>query len=315
MTTNGPLSRTARPLAAAGLGLALGLALATPALALEPPASARTDEVRRLERWPEPVDREQLRLDVRRLRKAETEGMEQGAREGLRAEGAAAAPALLDALGREDGEDARERIVSVLEVVTGAPHTRLLAARFDDSSHRVRAFALRRAAAFPDPGVRAAAEKARERAAVALEDEKLKSGERAERREELYLASLCATAAGSLVGLDELERRAREQWDRSGRELRTALEQVRGPEATARLLPDLESPDRATVVAALRLLAGCGERETAPPRIAPLLDHTDNEIRVAAINALRGVVDGQPPVERLPVFEAIERANAWKKRL
>ena len=30
---------------------------------------------------------------------------------------------------------------------------------------------------------------------------------------------------------------------------------------------------------------------------------------------MRGIVDGEPPVDNLPVFEMIELAEAWKKRL
>ncbi len=36
---------------------------------------------------------------------------------------------------------------------------------------------------------------------------------------------------------------------------------------------------------------------------------------VGAINALRGIIDGDPPLDKLPVFEAIERADKWKSRL
>ena len=45
------------------------------------------------------------------------------------------------------------------------------------------------------------------------------------------------------------------------------------------------------------------------------LDDDDNSIRVATINALRGMVDGDLPVEQLSVFEAIEMAKQWKSKL
>jgi hypothetical protein len=38
-------------------------------------------------------------------------------------------------------------------------------------------------------------------------------------------------------------------------------------------------------------------------------------VRVAAINALRGIVDGQEPLEELSVFGAIELAKTWKVRV
>jgi len=64
----------------------------------------------------------------------------------------------------------------------------------------------------------------------------------------------------------------------------------------------------------LRMLAGCGDASALPP-IRKYLDDDDNQIRVAAINACRGIVDGDPPLEQLPVFEAIETAKKWKDRL
>jgi hypothetical protein len=51
------------------------------------------------------------------------------------------------------------------------------------------------------------------------------------------------------------------------------------------------------------------------PLVLPFLDTNDNTLRIAAINALRGIVDGEPPIERLAVFDAIEMAKTWKERL
>lgn len=266
---------------------------------------AKPEEIKRLEAWPEPRDSKQLKIDVARLRKANTEEMGSQAHIALVAEGAAAAPALIDALGKEKGKDARERITDVLETVTGAEHTRLLAAHFADKSELVRVWCLRRVAAFPDVGVQASALAALQRV------EKLKTPP----EEELYAAALCCTSAGDRSGLSHLAVRADEDWKDSGTEIRTALESVRGKEATAVFLPLLTAEKRSDKVTGLRLLAGAGEAETAVPLIAPFLDDTDNTLRVAAINALRGIVDGEPPIDKLPVFEAIELANQWKKRI
>jgi hypothetical protein len=62
------------------------------------------------------------------------------------------------------------------------------------------------------------------------------------------------------------------------------------------------------------MLAGCGIKPDALPLVRPNLDSTDNSIRVAAINAMRGIVDGEPPIANLPVFEAIELAKKWKDK-
>ena len=90
-------------------------------------------EVVRLEEWPEleKSRRSVVDKDVQRLRKARTPEMAIEAHDALAALGAAAGPKLLNALGKEKDEQARKRITDVLELVTGAPHTRLLAQYFD----------------------------------------------------------------------------------------------------------------------------------------------------------------------------------------
>jgi len=262
------------------------------------------DEPRRLTAWPEPRDAGALALEVRRLRDARTEEMAREAAAALIGMRDAAAPALLAALGKERSAEGRARITAVLDGVTGAPHTRLLAALFADRALAVRVYSLRRAAAFPDAGVRAAAE-----AALGAAREKGEKGD----PEELLAAALCATTAGSLAGLDVIEARAREDWKAHGVAIRAALESVRGPAAAERAARGLDG-ERGLALAALHLLAGCGTSESAG-RVARFLDESDHALRLAAINALRGIVDGAPPHEKLPVFDAIEEADRWRARL
>lgn len=268
------------------------------------------EQPKHLTAWPE-ADRDlerQIKADLGRLRKAETEGMEQGGREGLIAAGDAAGPELLKALGKERDDDARARVAAVLAEVTGWQHTRLFAEEFDNKSEHVRLFALERAAAFPDAGIRKAAEKAFAAA------EKRKDTKK-EVKLELYFAALALTSSGSLDGLGVLHARALGDWGDAGHQIRAAVEGLRGPAATERVAGELADGDRKAKVAALRMLAGCGDKETATPLVAPFLDSTDNQIRVAAINALRGIVDGDPPLDRMSVFEAVELAGKWKARL
>jgi len=262
-------------------------------------------EVKRLEAWPGVADEDQVELDVERLRKARTEEMGVQAREALLDAGAGVAPYLLPVLGREEDEDTRRRIVAVLDGVTGPAHTRLLAREFGAGAAPLRRWCLLRVARFPDPGVRAAAQEALARATKARKPDP----------EDVYAASLCALSAGSLAGFDAVAARAEKHWGACAPEVRTALESVRGVEATLRVAPMLAEESRLRRVCGLNLLAGCGERETAVRLVAPFLDDSDNSLRVAAINALRGIVDGDPPIEKLAVFDAIERAAKWKQRL
>jgi hypothetical protein len=132
--------------------------------------------------------------------------------------------------------------------------------------------------------------------------------------DEQLAAALCATSAGSLAGIDFLFTRAQARWAAIETEARRVLEIVRGQAAADIVAPHLESAERKERIAALHLLAGCGTADLGA-RVGRFLDDSDNSVRIAAINALRGIVDGDPPIDKLSVFDAIERANKWKARL
>lgn len=274
----------------------------------EKPAPAKAEAKAPVERWtawPKPADKDAVVTDIERVIKAHVPEMAEQGRDALVAAGGGAVPLVLDRYGRERNDDARERLHEVLMKTTTAEQTRLLAKEFESKLAPVRAFTLHRVAAFPDPGVLEPAEKAWARLA--------KAGDKAD-PEERYSAALCAASAGSIVGLDALYDACQsKRWDREKREIRIASEGARGKPATDALLAKLDKADRKGKVAVLRLLAGCGEKAQAA-KLRGFLDDEDNAIRVAAINALRGMVDGEPPIEDLAAFEAIEMAKAWKGR-
>ena len=274
-------------------------------------ASETAKDVVRASEWPAiPADKAAtVKTDIERLRKAGTPEMAEQAEAALVAAGAMVAPGLITAMGKERNVEARLRIEAVLDRVTGAEHTRLLAPHFADKSRDVRTWALTRCAAFPDREVAKGAQDALGKARAALaKDEKLEGGEA-----ELYAAALCATAAGSHEGLDVLARTAVADWGKKGVEIRAALARVRDADSTKFALELLAKDERKQKVAALNLLAGCGTQD-AISAVKSQLDSTDNSIRIAAINAMRGIVDGELPIANLPVFEAIELAKKWKER-
>jgi hypothetical protein len=266
--------------------------------------------VERLADWPalEKTLREQVTTDITRLRKARTPEMADQARDALKLVGAAIAPELLPILGKETDEDALSRVRSVLLAITGAAHTRCLARHFEDKSAAVRVFALERAAAFPDPGIREAAERAYAKAKEARAKGKADASE-------VYAAALALTSSGSSAGLELLFERSLKDWGTQGAPIRIALEAVRGPEASGLALERLARGDRNAQISALNLLGGCGVPELCNLPIKPFLDSEDNGLRIAAINALRGIVDHEPPLDKLSVFDAIELAKKWKARL
>ena len=205
--------------------LLLLAALPARGAAQEPPEPPEPPE--RLEAWPE-LSRDETKAvetDLARVRKAHTPEMAELGAAALLGVGAGAAPAVLAALGKEKDEEALERLEEVLVGLTGAPHTRLLAAEFEHRSGAVRAFCLRRAAAFPDPGIREPAGAAYER----MEGYREKKHRKYDAGEH-YLTALALTSSGSLAGLDVLVERAEDEWGLLGGELLTALGAVRGRE-------------------------------------------------------------------------------------
>jgi hypothetical protein len=285
-----------------------------PAAAPVAPQAAPPEPLPKLSAWPAvPADRqEQLAMDYTRLRKAHTAEMGAQAHRSLLSIGDCAVPGLLPALEKETNEAGRERVRETLNELIRAEHTRLLAKEFTSKLPAVREYCLLRAAAFPDPALLADAEKA---LAFAKPDPNRKIKPPPLAPDELYAAALCCASAGSIAGLDVLQERAIKQWIPRRNELMTALHGVRGKPATEALAPWIKHEDRAQRLAAINLLSACGEKATAVPLIRPFLDETDGGLKIAAINALRGIVDNAPPIDNLSIFEAVEKAKEWQKRL
>jgi hypothetical protein len=287
---------------------------AAPAAAPLPPLVTTRESGPKLAAWPtfSGKEAETLAADVQRLRKAHTAEMERQAHDALIAAGAAAIPLLLPALDKEANEAARERVRLILIELIEPEHTRLLAKEFTSKLPAVRQFALLRAAAFPDEALRADAEAA---LAFTKPDPKKKTKPPPFAPDETYAAALCCASTGSIAGLAELHERACKQWMARRAELTTALVPARGKAATDFLAPFLKHEDRAKRVAAIEMLGACGTKDGAAPLLRPFLDEVDGGLKIAAINALRGIVDNAAPIDNLSIFEAVEEAKKWQKRL
>jgi len=304
-----PAPAHAAPLAAP---LAASLVRSAPLRAEDP---APTDEVKRATEWPEVANLAALKRSISKVRKARTEEMASSGAAELEAIGAAAAPLLLDRMGAEKDAGARERMAAVLDAVTAAEHTRLLAEVLGSPQNATRQYAARRIAQLGDPGLRGAADENLEAWEERAADSRMR---KAVDPLDLQRAAILCVATGSTRGLDGcVTLAAGSPWAAFGPALAAACAPGRaaGPEVGAALaarLSEAEGPaDRVTL---LRLLTFAGSKAQVGP-IGPLLDAEQNHVKVAAINALRMIVDGDPPLRRLSSFDAIERANRWKARL
>ncbi len=292
--------------------IAVGLLalLSSPALPLaqDPPAEAADAPLERLKAWPTLRQRARVEKDIARLRAAQTTNMAKEARAALVADGAMVMPLLLKAFEGERDEEGQERVRDVLDALVEPTHTRLLQPWTQSEKLHVRIWAQRRVAVGLDPGL------AREAAKLWKAIQRRLESRRPPDPEEVYSTSLLLVSTGDLTALPQLFERARDDWKRSRGELRTVLAGVRGGEAEAWLLERLAEGDRRTKSASLRLLAVAGTQVTLR-HLGVHLDSSDNTLRVDAINACRGIVDGDPPLEKLAVFEAIGLAVEWQERI
>jgi len=269
------------------------------ALALALCAVQETRPVERLAEWPPLPGKETRPVQeaIFSLKRARTPERLAEISEALEAYGAAVVPKLLLAL-RSADEEAHARIVSLLDRLTGPEHADLLAKEFREKDAARRLYAVRRCATFGDP-------KISEAFARLLRDPD---------PEVAFAAALGCAHSGSLSSLDALRRAAREQWRARGEAIREALAGVRGKAATEAIAASLKSSDPKEVVTALRLLSGAGETESAS-LVAPFLDDSDALVKLEAVNALRGIVDGHPPLVDPSTFDLIGHVNRWKEKL
>lgn len=271
--------------------------------------AADEDPVERLEAWPELEDERALKKSLSRLRSGRDEAQADEARNELSTAGAMVAPMLLEALGKERNEEARDRIAEVLAQVVGAAHTRLLAEWFDDNAPPVRIWTRARAARFPDAGLAEAAA-----AAWAEIEARTERTRRKPDPEERRVTALLLCSTGSVAVLDFVIEQATDDWGSVAPLVREAFAGLRGTDAGSTLGKKLQGAPRKRASALLRLLAACGS-EAELGHVGPFLDSNDNTLRVDAINACRSIIDGKAPLGRLSVFEAIELSKKWKERL
>lgn len=202
------------------------------------------------------------------------------------------------AVPEDELSDEAKRIIKVLNSIPKADDGARLA---NDCLHRhalIKRFALRKAGELYCSEALSAALKA------------LKDPDEGVRLE----AALCSAALGSIDGYDILRKAARDEWPLLGPRIRKATERNRNAEVTQKALPGLKSKEWQEVCASLRLLSGWGVKECAH-EVGASLGSTDNRIKEDAINALRGIVDNDQPIEKLSAFDLAEQATAWSKRV
>ncbi|HET6203319.1 MAG TPA: HEAT repeat domain-containing protein [Planctomycetota bacterium] len=242
-------------------------------------------------------DKEAAQEAIFNLKRAKVEERVKAMGEKLRTLGRAVVPMLLEGLRKTEG-DARARIESLLEELTGPGDASLLARHFGERDPVPRVWVVRRCASFGD------------RSIVPMFEKLLADPD----AEVAFAAALGCCRGGSFAAFDALKKVADRDWLARGKAVREALAGLRGPEAVERLRPALKSDNPAEQTAALRLLSGAGP-PGAVPLVTSFLDSTDLRLKLEAVNALRGMLDDAAPLDRPSSFDLIEEVNRWKARL
>ncbi|HIK60585.1 MAG TPA: hypothetical protein EYF98_07825 [Planctomycetes bacterium] len=259
----------------------------------------------KLKAWPKPKSQAELKDRIARLRQDRSEEVAAEAHAALISMGPSAAPLLIRSLGKEKSKDARERIRSALASILDQQHSRLIAEFFNDKSIDVRVWALITVSRTPDPGL--------QKTVLGHWKTLAKRGDKADEIER-YAAGLCLLSIEDPQGLEPVVSATISHWKERAAQIRGVLNGLRSAALDKALLGHLKATDRKQQSAALRLIAAGGTPATLSA-VAPFLDSGDPTLRIDAINACRVLVAGEPPLDRIPVFEAIELAKAWKARL
>lgn len=127
-------------------------------------------------------------------------------------------------------------------------------------------------------------------------------------------ATFALAHCGDKRALHPLWLLARDAWDKKNYPIREALPKLKKPACASWLLARLDKGEIIDKIATLRLLHGIGGEDSVRS-VAPLLNAKEHQLRAEAVNALRGIVDGDPPFHKLSVFKAIEEVKKWKARV
>lgn len=226
------------------------------------------------------------------------EGLTQKSEAELVTIGAGAAPYLINKL-VDAQANANDSLRRVLDQITAREHAALVAAFAKERRVALRHWVVERLAAFAEPTMAPVLQ-------AALKDKE---------KEISYRAALGLVALGEKSALEPVVARCAEEWAEVGALSLKLVQPGRRTEFGKALLDKIGSAEDTKVkLAALRLLRALGTKDNGSG-IGAHLDSEDHAVKKETINALRAIVEGSEPLEELSVFDAIEMAKEWKKRV
>jgi hypothetical protein len=195
-------------------------------------------------------------------------------------------------------KNCNESLVRVLDQVTGPQHAALLAPLARDKCTAARLWVVGRIASFHDAAM----------ASV------LKNATKDKDKEIAYRGQLGLVAIGDKEAVGPVLARCADEWADVGELTLKLIAPGRSLELGNVALRKVDEGEAKFKIAGLCLLRALGIKSHAHG-IAVYLDAEDSAVKKEAINALRVIVDGQPALDQLSVFDAIEMAKEWKKKV
>ena len=277
------------------LTLSLASVFAAPAVAQDVQLQDKKQDKKPVA-WPalKGTDQQKVRFLLRKLENEDPPTVEQ-AEVDLTAVGAGAAPILLRRLG-DRKVDNRESVEAVLDRIVADEYTPLIC-NLGRKPDPVRVWCVRRLA------------RAGDRAMI----EVLEQATEDKNEDVVFYAKLGLAGLGDLSGMETVFERCSGAWRELAELVGEVLPAARSNEAADWVLGKMSRDDEQSRITGLRLLRSLAPKEYAG--IVKLsLDAHQHSIKKEAINTLRVIVDGDPPLENLSVFQAIEMAKEWKAR-
>ena len=278
-----------------GLVLSSLLAAATAAAQAEPPAAppAATAKVTKLAEWPplKDADKERVLAQAGQLRKADP-ALHEAAQKQLVSIGEAAMPLLFGQVS-DQPQNSNPQLFVVFDSVLQPQHAALMVRESKKQKVELRRYLVRRLCRFTDA----------ELLPVLVATAKDKDPETA------FFAALGALALKHRESLPAVLTYTKTNWKTAGALVAEVLPAARCNEVGAWVFEAIAKAPAADQGAGLRLLRYLAVKDQTVV-LRTYLNSPENAVKKEAVNTMR-VLHGEPPIENLSVFQAIEMAKVW----
>lgn len=274
--------------------LALLALLPFPALAQQP--SGKQDAAK-TETWPplKAADRERV-LPLLELVKKTGTPQQESAHKQVVAMGAGAVPLILDHVQDKDSV-ANAPYFALLDALLDKQHAALMAREVKKPKIELRRYLMLRLCRFADPTLQAV----------------FTSGRKEKDEATAFYAALGLLALKQRDALAPVLEYTRTRWQEVGPVVAEALTPARSNDCGAWVFEAIGKAPPVEQMAGLRLLRYLMVKDQSV-LLRSYLESPDHTVKREAINTAR-VLHGEAPVENLSVFQAIEQAKQWLKKL